>query len=357
MPVNHRVGGAMVALGLLWALLGGCCLPAVGQAGPRPALVLADTTREYRLGRHWDVLAVRHDSVANVSFAQVTAPAWAARFRPSQQDVLSYGVWRGQVWLRTTVVNQASGHTAWMLRARLSSLQGIDVYLVKPDGRVQILQTGPAMSFAHSHNVPDRHINLALSLPPGQPVALPATVSSSGSAVAVTGGAASGEWSRSVASKPGPPRALLVIGAFAAAIIFLGGAALAYRHSTAVPPATSLDGASSSPSPSASPATSPSADPGHVATPDAASSDAPASSSPPPSKVAGTGAPRATPPASTGAPSAGGSDRGPGKPPPPVPPLGHRPGGMRPRPAKTSEPASPPPPAKPPSTDPFGKPI
>jgi len=194
---------------------------------------------------------------------------------------------------------------------------------------------------------------------PGHPAALLATVSSSGSAAAVTGGPASAEWARSVASKPGPSRTLLAVGALAAAITFFGGAALAYRHFTVAPPATSLGGASSSPPPSSSPASSPSVDPRDGATPEAASSEAPspsttASSPTSPAKVAGTGAPRATPSASPSSPGA--SEPGAGKP-PPVPPLGHRPGGMPPRAAKTSEPASPPPPPKPPPSDPFSKPI
>lgn len=186
---RKKAQGVAAWLRLVWLLMLSSFLPAPAQAVAAtarpipgqiaastvinsPALVLAYTTCEYRLGRHWDVLAVRHDSVGNVSFAQVTSPAWAARFRHSQQDVLSYGEWRGQVWLRTTVVNQASGHTAWLLRARLSSFDDLTVYLLRPNGQVQLIQTGPAMSFAHSHNVPDRHINLALSLPSGQPVTL-----------------------------------------------------------------------------------------------------------------------------------------------------------------------------------------
>ncbi len=145
-----------------------------GAAGPRgsgaaPALLLRDTTREYGLGRSWDVLAVRHDSAPDLSLAQVRAPAWAARFRYSQQAVPNFGAWQGQVWLRGTLVNAASRRTAWIIWTHIANHQPITIYLVAPDGQVRQFAAGPDLDFARTHAVPDRRYNFLLPLPLGQP--------------------------------------------------------------------------------------------------------------------------------------------------------------------------------------------
>jgi serine/threonine-protein kinase len=210
---------------------------------------------------------------------------------------------------------------------------------------------GPARS-SHGPSIPPTALTAgsphAVSAPvpgphgtvPGRPAVLPATVSGSGASPAVTGGAVSGEWARSVASKPGPPRALLAVGIGAAAIILLGGSALAVRHfgghrasasSGAVPPVPASPVDPSVPGSNGLP--TPPAVPSFVAQP-------------------AVGAAGDAPPPSASASSDSGAKAPPG-------PGGHRPG-VRPPPAKTAEPPReppPPPPAKPPSTDPFGKPI
>ncbi len=213
--------------------------------------------------------------------------------------------------------------------------------------------------YASSAPVPGPHGTV-----PGRPAMLAATVSGSGASPAVTGGAVSGEWARSVASRPGPPRALLFVGVAAALVILLGGSALAFRHyrsttaagSVATPSSSSEASPPSSgvvpyelPSgpPSGSPSVSPDGAPGGTAAGDPAT----------PSSAKGSGlAAGGKPP-----PGASSASNDPGQKPPPVPNLGHRPGGLRPPPPRTNEPAdSPPPgppPGKPPSTDPFGKPI
>jgi serine/threonine protein kinase len=163
---------------------------------------------------------------------------------------------------------------------------------------------------------------------PGSPAVLPLSVSGSGASPAVTGGAVSSEWAKSVASKPAPSRALLFVGIAAAAVILLGGSALAFRHLRTPPGEASA--------PLASPAIS--GPPAVPQVPVAPSGPAMPASSP----VAGDDAPPSTS-ASIEKPA--------GK----APPVGPRPAGPRP-PAKTSEPAPPPPPPARPN-DPFAKPI
>ena len=170
-------GPGLCAVLLCWLLWGGP-FGALAQPVPPAAATdssvvqLRDTTREYHLGHHWDVLALRADSLPNLSFQQVSSPAWAARFRRSQQDVPAYGGWRGTVWLRGTVVNGGTASTAWLLRALLPPAEPLAVFVVDAAGRVQQLDGGPGASYATSHAEPDRRFNFALRLPPGQPVTL-----------------------------------------------------------------------------------------------------------------------------------------------------------------------------------------
>ncbi len=134
-----------------------------------PALVLRDTTHEYSLGRSWAVLTVPADSARSVTLDQVRAPAWAARFRPSQQDVPNFRGSGGDVWLRATLLNQAGPTTVWLLRALAAASDSLTVYVVRADGHVLQLEASPAVSYARSHVEPSRHYNLRLPLPKGQP--------------------------------------------------------------------------------------------------------------------------------------------------------------------------------------------
>lgn len=56
-------------------------------------------------GQRWDVLVVPTDSLPGLTFASITAPAWASRFRRSTRDALSYMGYDGEVGLRATVVS------------------------------------------------------------------------------------------------------------------------------------------------------------------------------------------------------------------------------------------------------------
>ncbi|GAB3585388.1 hypothetical protein GCM10027345_33600 [Hymenobacter daeguensis] len=140
-----------------------------GVAAQAP-LFLRDTAQDYRLGRHWDVLAVPPNGPDTLTLAQVRAPDWAARFRRSQQDVPNVRESRGEVWLRTTVVNAATPRTAWILRNRLSNSNKTMAYVVGPNGRTQALEMGPASLAAQNQAVPYRGYHRVLPLPVGQPV-------------------------------------------------------------------------------------------------------------------------------------------------------------------------------------------
>ena len=166
-PGPLRGGWLVALLGALLGLWG----PARAQspAALVPALVLRDTTREYSLGRSWAVLTVPADPARRVTLAQVRAPAWAARFRPSQQDVPNFRGSSGDIWLRATLLNQAGPSTVWLLRAMTAASDTLTVYVVGADGHVLELTASPAVSYARSHAEPSRHYNLRLPLPQGQP--------------------------------------------------------------------------------------------------------------------------------------------------------------------------------------------
>ena len=171
---NRRAAFAGPWLRRLALLLLGCTgwLPSRAQGGAAAPLLLRDTTQEYSLGRRWDVLAVRHDSVPGLRLDQVRSLAWAGRFRRSREDALNFNNWPGEVWLRTTVVNEATDHTVWLLRGKILRFDTLLVYLVGADGKVRTLCAARPLGFAHNHAVPDRHLNLILPLPARQRVTI-----------------------------------------------------------------------------------------------------------------------------------------------------------------------------------------
>ena len=141
-------------------------------AQPRPAprpLVLRDTARDYALGPATALLVNTTDSA--LSFAQVQAPAWAARFRATAQAVPYVGG-PAEVWLRATVLSEAGPHTSWVLRSRLFVPGTVEVYAERPDGSVQRLALGLAGPGARGRVVANRCYNLPLPLPPGQATTL-----------------------------------------------------------------------------------------------------------------------------------------------------------------------------------------
>ena len=146
--------------------------PLAAQQLPGPPVLLGDTAREYRLGRSWDVLTTPAGPQAPLTFAQVMAPTWAARFRRSQRDVPNEARSSNEVWLRTTVVNAATARTVWILRNRLSSTSNVAVFVVSPGGQARQLLMGPAAPGAQSRAVADRCYNLRLPLPLRQPTTL-----------------------------------------------------------------------------------------------------------------------------------------------------------------------------------------
>ncbi|MBC7446954.1 MAG: response regulator [Hymenobacteraceae bacterium] len=144
-----------------------------GIAAAAAVLALRDTTREYILGLHWDVLVMNGaqpgDSLpGGLSLAQVRSAAWAPRFRRSRQDVPNYPVLTAGVWLRATVENAAPGHPTWLLRARIASTRALVIYVIGATGQVRRMPIGPAVALARSHAVANRRYNLVLPLLPGE---------------------------------------------------------------------------------------------------------------------------------------------------------------------------------------------
>jgi signal transduction histidine kinase/DNA-binding response OmpR family regulator len=140
------------------------------SAAAQAPLFLRDTAQDYRLGRHWDVLAVPGNVTSHLTMAQVRAPEWAARFRRSQQDAPNERRDNDEVWLRTTVVNATTPRTTWILRNRLSNSSKTMAYLVYADGKVQEMEMGPASLAPQNQAVPYRGYHRVLPLPVGQPV-------------------------------------------------------------------------------------------------------------------------------------------------------------------------------------------
>ncbi|WP_310394983.1 7TM diverse intracellular signaling domain-containing protein [Hymenobacter sp.] len=145
--------------------------PPVGPAG---LLVLRDTARVYPLGRHWSLLADRRpDAYAHpLTLAQVQAPPYAARFRPSTEDVPNRNADPADYWLHCQVRNDGRAATAWILNVGVSNVRTFEVLLVRDDGQLfrQVVEDGAYL--ARTHAVPSRVVNVALPLRPGRNYAL-----------------------------------------------------------------------------------------------------------------------------------------------------------------------------------------
>ena len=140
--------------------------PPTGAAG---LLVLRDTTRTYPLGRHWSLLADRRPEAAArpLTLAQVQAPPYAARFRPSTEAVPNRAAAPADYWLRCRLRPAGRAATAWVFSAGVSTVRPFELLLVRDDGQLFRRVVAEGASLARSQAVPSRVVNVALPLRPG----------------------------------------------------------------------------------------------------------------------------------------------------------------------------------------------
>jgi len=128
-----------------------------------PPVMLTDEQDHYPLGMH---LAYLEDPTGNLTINQVSDPAYADQFTPSQSEPLNLGLTGSIYWLRFRVNNQAVLPAQWLLEMQFPSLHALTLYSPSPDGTGFVeKQTGYTLPFS-TREVPHRNFVFNLVAPP-----------------------------------------------------------------------------------------------------------------------------------------------------------------------------------------------
>lgn len=134
------------------------------------AVEITDATRHLPLGR---VMQVYEDRDGSASIAQVSAPAFASRFRQHGQDVLNGGYSTSVSWLKFDLRYAAAPGAAprqWLLELAYPPLDHLELYLPDASGAYRLAQrTGDALPY-HSRQIRQNNYLFELPLRPGQAV-------------------------------------------------------------------------------------------------------------------------------------------------------------------------------------------
>lgn len=134
------------------------------------AVEITDATRHLPLGR---VMQVYEDRDGSASIAQVSAPAFASRFRQHGQDVLNAGYSTSVFWLKFDLRYAAAPGAAprqWLLELAYPPLDHLELYLPDASGAYRLAQrTGDALPY-HSRQIRQNNYLFELPLRPGQAV-------------------------------------------------------------------------------------------------------------------------------------------------------------------------------------------
>jgi len=127
-----------------------------------------DATRHLPLGK---VMQVYEDRDGSASIAQVSAPAFASRFRVHREDVLNAGYSTSVFWLKIDLRYLASADATprqWLLELAYPPLDHLELYLQGADGGYRLAQrTGDALPYA-SRQIRQNNYLFELPLQPGQ---------------------------------------------------------------------------------------------------------------------------------------------------------------------------------------------
>ncbi|MFJ9992909.1 7TM diverse intracellular signaling domain-containing protein [Pseudomonas putida] len=143
---------------LLIVLLG--CLPLLAGA-----VDFDDATRQLPLGK---LMQVYEDVDGSASIDQVSAPAFASRFRAHTQDVLNAGYSTSVFWLKLDlrpVGLPAAAPRQWLLELAYPPLDHLELYLPDGEGKWRLAQrTGDALPYA-SRQIQQNNYLFELPLP------------------------------------------------------------------------------------------------------------------------------------------------------------------------------------------------
>lgn len=159
---------------LLIMLLG--CLPWFAAA-----VDFDDATRKLPLGK---LMQVHEDREGSATIAQVSAPAFAARFRPHDQAVLNAGYSTSALWIKLDLrltQQRSRSLRQWLLELAYPPLDHVDLYLPDEQGGYRLaVRTGDTLPYA-SRQIAQNDYLFELPLVPGQTMTAYLRVQSEGS--------------------------------------------------------------------------------------------------------------------------------------------------------------------------------
>src|SRR5512134_3743229 len=133
-----------------------------GDPSPTGPVVLTDEQGKYPLGLHVEFL---EDPSGKLTIAEVSSPAYHAKFIPSQVPVPNYGYTTSVYWVRLDLDNQSRQTDEWLLELGYVNIQYVDLYVPSPDrSGFAVKQTGNLRPVS-TRDIPYPHILFNVSLP------------------------------------------------------------------------------------------------------------------------------------------------------------------------------------------------
>jgi len=146
----------------IWLSL--CLLFFYSNASRADVVVLTDDTKDLPIGQHIEYL---QDPGRHLSIDQVSSPAFADRFQPSQQRTPNFGYSHSAYWFRFTVQNNSRDINQWYLVQQFPNTHKLDLYIPRDNGQSFILkQSGNLQPYAQ-RDLADRRIVFKLPLANG----------------------------------------------------------------------------------------------------------------------------------------------------------------------------------------------
>ena len=126
-------------------------------------VALEQGVERYALGLHLDIL---EDRGRELTIADVTSPAVAARFVPSDTNVPNIGPTSSAYWVRFALHNRQSDEDVWLLEVAHPRQDRVDLYLPAENGEFAVKQGGDVLPFS-AREVNHRHFVFYLPSPEG----------------------------------------------------------------------------------------------------------------------------------------------------------------------------------------------
>ncbi len=138
------------------------CALLAGPLFAAPPLVLTDGQDQYAMGLHLDLLP---DPQSQYTIQDISDPAFADRFAPSQQLIPIYGFELPVLWVRFTLKNETAQTRNWTVENQHK--MDIEIYIPNGDQGWTVKRAGQQQPFA-TREVKHRHETFRLSVEPGQ---------------------------------------------------------------------------------------------------------------------------------------------------------------------------------------------